>query len=197
MNPRMRGLRSAVALGFAAAAVAATSAAAEARPDDAAGAAGAAAGAAKGATTLVFDKNPSDPSNSRLRLYKGGVLQAGYRAGSGMGVTNDCVRDKGWIPNGNWRVRLKSRTYNGQFVKGYAVYLQDMRCSTGKVTRTEMFIHSEMNRDGTQGRAEERRWNGPGDYRSNGCVKLKPADIRDLFSRLDRIGWPTHLRVVS
>lgn len=48
-----------------------------------------------------------------------------------------------------------------------------------KVTRTEMFIHSEMNRDGGQGSAENRRWDGAGDYRSNGCVKLAPARHRE------------------
>ncbi|MFD7439297.1 hypothetical protein [Streptomyces sp. NPDC059861] len=60
-----------------------------------------------------------------------------------------------------------------------------------------MFIHSEMNRDGSRGRSESRRWDGSGDYRSNGCVKLNPDDIKKMFRLLDRIGWPTHLRVVS
>jgi hypothetical protein len=29
------------------------------------------------------------------------------------------------------------------------------------------------------------RWNGDTDYNSNGCLKLKPADTKDLFARLD------------
>ncbi|NXY97810.1 L,D-transpeptidase [Streptomyces sp. BR123] len=151
------------------------------------------------ATTLVFDKNQDDPTDSRLSVHKGDRLLATYRAGSGLGVKNDCVRAEGWMPNGNWKIKLKSRTYNGKLIKGYAVYLEDMKCSKGTLTRTEMFIHSEMNRDGSQGNTERRRWDGAGDYRSNGCVKLHPTDIKEMFRLLDRpdIGWPTHLRVVS
>lgn len=148
-------------------------------------------------TTLVFDKNQDDPTDSRLSVYQGTKLWATYRAGSGLGIKNDCVRAKGWLPNGNWKIRLKSRTYNGKLIKGYAVYLQDMKCSKGTLTRTEMLIHSEMNRDGSQGSSEPRRWNGASDYKSNGCVKLNPTDIKKMFRLLDRIGWPTHLRVVS
>lgn len=72
-----------------------------------------------------------------------------------------------------------------------------MRCARKSTPRTEMFIHSEMNRDGSQGKSEARRWDGAGDYKSNGCVKLSPSDITELFGLLNRIGWPTHLRVVS
>ncbi|GAA0902609.1 L,D-transpeptidase [Streptomyces thermoalcalitolerans] len=154
--------------------------------------------AAAAATTLVFDKNQQAPTNSRLLVYKGGKLQASYRAGSGLGVKNPCVTNKGWIPNGNWKIRSKTRSHNGRVIKGYAVHLEDMWCSPARKTkRTEMFIHSEMNRDGSQGRIESRRWDGPRDYRSNGCVKLHPNDIKKMFNLLDRIGWPSHLRVIS
>ncbi|MFI0927908.1 L,D-transpeptidase family protein [Streptomyces sp. NPDC021012] len=159
------------------------------------------AAAPAGPTTLVFDKNPKDPTDSRLLVYKGKEhkLWAVYRAGSGIGVKDDCARARGWLPNGTWKIKLKSRTYNGDLVKGYAAYLQDMKCSKGTVTRTEMLIHSEMNRDGTQGRTEARRWDGVRDYKSNGCVKLSPDDIKKMFRLFDRpdFGWPTHLRVVS
>ncbi|MEV0694590.1 L,D-transpeptidase [Streptomyces sp. NPDC050388] len=160
---------------------------------------GAGSGAAEAAvaTTLVFDKNQGDPTKSKLSVYQGKKLIAAYRAGSGTGVKDDCTRFKGWMPNGDWKIRSKTRTYNGSVIKGYAVYLQDMRCSKKTATRTEMFIHSEMNSDGSQGRTEARRWDGAGDYKSNGCVKLNPTDIKKMFRLLDRIGWPTHLRVVS
>lgn len=154
------------------------------------------AGAEAPATTLVFDKNPDDPADSTLSVRQGGGLRATYRAGSGLGVQDDCARAKGWIPDGNWRIRSGTRTYNGNLIKGYAVHLQDMTCSRGTVTRTELFIHSETDRDGGEGTSEARRWDGPGDYESNGCVKLNPADIEELFHLLDHIGWPTHLRVV-
>ncbi|GAA2276916.1 hypothetical protein GCM10010415_51090 [Streptomyces atrovirens] len=158
---------------------------------------GAEAGAAAPtATTLVFDKNPDDPTDSTLSVHRNGKPRATYRAGSGLGVQDDCARAKGWLPDGNWRIRAGTRTYDGDLVKGYAVRLQDMPCSRGTVTRTEIFIHSETNRDGSEGTSEARRWDGPGDYRSNGCVKLHPADIKAMFRLLDRVGWPTHLRVV-
>ncbi|MFF9483352.1 L,D-transpeptidase [Streptomyces sp. NPDC014676] len=158
--------------------------------------AGAEPGAAAPATTLVFDKNPDGPTDSTLSVHRGGRLQATYRAGSGLGVQDDCARAKGWLPDGNWEIRSRTRTYDGDLIKGYAVRLQDMTCSRGTVTRTELFIHSETNRDGGEGTSEARRWDGPDDYASNGCVKLDPTDIEELFRLLDRIGWPTHLRVV-
>ncbi|GAA3226039.1 L,D-transpeptidase [Streptomyces sp. XM83C] len=149
-------------------------------------------------TTLVFDKNPKNPTASTLSVYKGGKLQARYRAGSGTGNTNPCAIGKGWMPNGNWKIKSRSTRYDGRLIKGYAVYLEDMKCSpSSSKKRTEMFIHSEMNRDGSQGRTEARRWDGPSDYKSNGCVKLHPNDIKKMFRLLDRIGWPSHLRVVS
>ncbi|CAL9617481.1 hypothetical protein GCM10010250_69850 [Streptomyces althioticus] len=150
------------------------------------------------APVLVFDKNPSDPANSRLSVQRNGKILASWRAGSGDGSQNPCYKNHGWMPTGNWKINSRSTRYNGRLIKGYAIYLQDMTCKPGsKVKRTEMFIHSEMNRDGSQGGSEARRWDGPGDYRSNGCVKLAPADIKDLFKRLDQTGWPSHLRVVN
>ncbi|MFB7917104.1 L,D-transpeptidase family protein [Streptomyces sp. NPDC056061] len=153
--------------------------------------------AAAAATTLVFDKNPQNHTRSKLDVYKGGVLRATFRAGSGLGEADDCAVGRGWMPNGNWRIELKDRHYDGRLIKGHAIWLENMRCSAKTATRTEMFIHSEMNRDGSQGKTEARRWDGDSDYRSNGCVKLNPTDIAKMFRLLDRIGWPTHLRVVD
>ncbi|GAA1012666.1 hypothetical protein STXM2123_4922 [Streptomyces sp. F-3] len=154
--------------------------------------------AAAAATTLVFDKNQQDPTDSRLLVYKGGKLQARYRAGSGLGVKDPCATNRGWIPNGTWKITSRTTRYNGKVIKGYAVRLQDMKCSpSSSKKRTAMFIHSEMNIDGTQGSIESRRWDGPSDYKSNGCVKLHPNDIKKMFTLLNRIGWPSHLRVVS
>jgi hypothetical protein len=189
MSSNGRHLRGPVIAGAIATTLALAPAAAAQGPADAPSAAA--------ATTLVFDKNQDAPTDSRLSVYQGEKLWATYRAGSGLGIKNDCVRAKGWMPNGNWKIKLKSRTYNGKLIKGYAVYLQDMTCSKGTATRTGMFMHSEMNRDGSQGDSEPRRWDGADDYKSNGCVKLNPTDIKKMFRLLDRIGWPTHLRVVS
>lgn len=41
------------------------------------------------------------------------------------------------------------------------------------------------------------RWDGDGDYRSLGCIKLSPAHIKNLFAKAERSGWPTKLKVTS
>ncbi|WP_431945416.1 L,D-transpeptidase family protein [Actinacidiphila sp. bgisy167] len=197
MNSNGRHLRAALIAGAAAAALTLNLAPALAAQEHGTAPSAATAVTATTATALVYDKNQKNPADSRLSVYQGTRLMARYRAGSGTGSKDDCALTRGWIPNGNWRIKLKSRAYNGRLIKGYAVYLEDMRCSKGTAKRTEMFIHSEMNRDGSPGGRENRRWDGVGDYASWGCVKLRPADIKEMFRLLDRIGWPTHLRVVS
>ncbi|NYV76856.1 L,D-transpeptidase, partial [Streptomyces sp. UH6] len=147
--------------------------------------------------TLVFDKNPADPGRSTLTVLRGAERQARYRAGSGDGSTDDCAADRGWLPDGEWRIVLKDRRFKGGKVRGYGIRLGNMRCAGGTVTRTEMFVHSEMHRDGSQGDTEPRRWDGEADYLSDGCVKLRPEDIKDLFARLDDLGWPERLRVTA
>ncbi|MEU2135236.1 hypothetical protein [Streptomyces sp. NPDC018352] len=37
------------------------------------------------------------------------------------------------------------------------------------------------------------RWDGDIDYKSWGCIKITPTDIKDLFTRLDQAGWPKNL----
>ncbi|MDH6223084.1 MULTISPECIES: L,D-transpeptidase family protein [Streptomyces] len=146
-------------------------------------------------TRLIFDKNPADPSNSRLywRVYRvedngrqRKIVDVSWRAGSGIGVKNDCTRNKGWLPNGSYDITLHP-SYNGSIIKGVAFRLNNKKCSAGTTTRTDLFIHSEMTRSGGQNRnVESQRWDGNGDYKSNGCIKLKPADIKSLASHYKR-----------
>nr|BFD80792.1 hypothetical protein StreXyl84_01930 [Streptomyces sp. Xyl84] len=154
---------------------------------------------AAGAVSLMFDKNGKHPTYSRLSVIKGGKVWADFRAGSGI-TQNECTSGRGWLPNGTYSVGSHTRTYNGRQIKGYAIRLADKRChnGTGRL-RTELFIHSEMNRDGSQGRSEPRKWtdNNPNDYLSNGCIKMRPEEIKKLFRLLDRIGWPKTLKVVG
>ncbi|MEU2154626.1 hypothetical protein ABZ532_06320 [Streptomyces sp. NPDC019396] len=144
-------------------------------------------------TTLTFDKNPSAPSDSRLywrvyRTYESGrqvkVREVSWRAGSGLGVTNECTRNRGWLPNGYYDVTLHTQ-YNGSLIKGVAFQLSDKKCAGGSATRTELFIHSEMTRTGGQGSTESQRWtnSNPNDYLSQGCIKLNPADIKALAAQ--------------
>ncbi|MEU6373981.1 L,D-transpeptidase family protein [Streptomyces sp. NPDC046909] len=140
-------------------------------------------------TYLQFKKNSSNPSNSKLSFVYVHIVNdishsttvATWRAGSGQGSTNACKRNQGWLPNGTYKIKTFYKHHNGGLhgVNGLAWLLNDTTCSNG-TPRTELFIHSEMKPDGTQGSAEPYRWDGNSDYKSNGCIKLKPSDIRRL-----------------
>ncbi|WEV23766.1 hypothetical protein OYE22_00165 [Streptomyces sp. 71268] len=150
---------------------------------------------------LRFDKG--SVTNSRLELVKrtagrDKVLKK-YKAGSGQ-TKNTCAVGKGWLPNAEkkpYAVEWHRKNFDG-IINGLVIKLSDRKCHNG-TKRTELFIHSEMKPNGKQGTIESERWtnSNPNDYYSNGCIKLNPTDIRDLFKRLDRIGWPKKLYVVS
>jgi hypothetical protein len=78
----------------------------------------------------------------------------------------------------------------------YAIPLSDKTCKHGRTKRTALFIHSEMTRTGGHGRPESQRWDGPGDYKSHGCIKLAPDDIKKLFAVLADGPAPHRLTVV-
>ncbi|MGW1722277.1 L,D-transpeptidase [Streptomyces sp. NPDC002306] len=154
-----------------------------------------------GAVFLKFDKNPNDVTSARLYVMRGNRVVASYRAGSGVNK-KVCTTGKGWLPNATYTIGLHSRTYDGQLIKGYAIRLADKRCNNNGTTgrkRTELFIHSEMTRTGGQGVGERRKWTerNPNDFYSNGCIKLRPNDIKSMFRLLDQIGWPQSLKVVN
>ncbi|MEU5209504.1 hypothetical protein [Streptomyces sp. NPDC020742] len=168
--------------------------------------------AAADGTYLYFNKNQSDPLNSRLYLMesiphaKDKVL-AKYRAGSGdngPNGKNECATSQGWLPNGTYQVLAHDAHYNGGDVgvNGKVIHVQDKVCENGRTTRAELFVHSEMWPEGSQadaqpGKDNPYRWDSSDDYRSLGCIKLSPADINDLFTKAERDGWPTKLKVVS
>ncbi|GGS20250.1 hypothetical protein GCM10010252_69420 [Streptomyces aureoverticillatus] len=157
------------------------------------------AAAAAGGHYLKFDKNQRNQTNSTLYLMKRAAgpdkVIKKYRAGSGV-TRNSCTRFKGWLPNGTYTIQFHARRYNGSLIKGYVIKISDKRCPNGTL-RNDLFIHSEMNRSGGRGSTEPFRWNGPSDYKSNGCIKLHPAHIKSLFAAADSRGWPTKLRVVN
>ena len=110
-----------------------------------------------------------------------------WRAGSGYfrDSTNSCAKNRGWLPNGGYQPRL-ARDYQGNLIKGRAIYLGNHRCHNGTM-RTDLFIHTEQgagsrqcpNRKGDQ----LCRWEYPAynDYRSYGCIKLSPGDLEQLY----------------
>ncbi|MGY5132488.1 hypothetical protein ACWGJW_08755 [Streptomyces nigrescens] len=168
--------------------------------------------AAAGGTYLYFNKNQGNPSNSRLYLMKSvpnakDKVLAKYRAGSGNGgrnAKNECASMQGWLPNGSYRVLNHTKRHNGgsRGINGYAIHVQNKVCKNGRTERTGLFVHSEMNVNGTQGarqpgRDNPYRWDGVRDYYSLGCIKLTPAHIMNLFAKAGHYGWPKALKVVS
>ncbi|MEU4506209.1 peptidoglycan-binding protein [Streptomyces sp. NPDC024089] len=159
--------------------------------------------------TLKFTKNQNHPMYSTLALVHNGKAVKAYRANSGMGSKDTCLSNEGWLPNGTYKVK-GHETNRGEWnynpnvqIQGYAIQLENKTCTPAPgqmpVTRTDMFIHSEMLADGTQAvdvplkEDDFWRWDADFDYKSNGCIKLKPADLKDLFTRLDQAGWPKNL----
>ncbi|MFF3539701.1 peptidoglycan-binding protein [Streptomyces sp. NPDC002466] len=160
--------------------------------------------------TLKFTKNWNDPQNSRLALLRDGKVVVSYRAGSGKDFSrNECTSSTGWLPSGTYRVEghttnrgADAMPWNEPAVQGYVIELADKVCKpvSGQkaVNRTDLFIHSEMKADGTQGYSifeddSLRRWEDDRDYKSSGCIKLRPDHIKGLFHQLDRAGWPKNL----
>ncbi|WP_200307618.1 L,D-transpeptidase [Streptomyces adelaidensis] len=145
---------------------------------------------------LHFDKSTN--TNSRLYLKQTGTNKviASFRAGSGV-TTNECTRNKGWLPTKSYTIKKWNTNYNGSLIKGYAFQLNDTKCKNGSTPRTELFIHSEMTRNGGQGSTEPTRWDGVGDYKSAGCIKMHPKDIKELYKRAKAVGFPKKLVVTN
>ncbi|MFI8258926.1 peptidoglycan-binding protein [Streptomyces filamentosus] len=153
--------------------------------------------------SLHFKKNWKHPSYSKLSLVRDGKTLKSWRAGSGKNK-DECASDAGWLPSGTYRVQAHFTNRDADAIDGYAIQLPSKPCrpkagtKQKRVTRTDLFIHSEMTRFGTQGkdnpgRDDADRWENANDYKSLGCIKLTPTDIKDLFKRLDQARWPKNL----
>ena len=166
---------------------------------------------------ITFDKFQRNPQRSRLhwrvfRVGTGGkrtlVEHRSWRAGSGFTrhSTNACRRNDGWLPNGYYAPRLHAN-YWGSLIKGRAIFLGAKRCANGTV-RSDLFIHTEQgdrNRQCPDQPGDQVcRWEYPkiDDYRSYGCIKLSPRDLKELYDawlrRFDLGADPrVRVRVVS
>ena len=155
---------------------------------------------------ITFHKNYANTHRSTLtwkvvRVSEGErttVVHKSWRAGSGYfrDSTNACRKNRGWLPNGSYRPQL-FRDYHGSLIKGRAIYLGQKRCANGTM-RTDLFIHTEQGAGSTQcpDRKGDQlcRWEYPkfNEYRSHGCVKLSPGDMRELYdawTRFFRVGY--------
>jgi hypothetical protein len=162
---------------------------------------------------ITFKKNYHDVYHSTLvwqvfRVSHGKRTQVErkqWRAASGFHrhATDSCQKNVGWLPNGTYHPRLYAN-YGGSLIKGRAIYLGAKACHNGTV-RTALFIHTEQgpgsvqckNRKGDQAC----RWEYPqiNDYRSHGCVKLAPGDLKQLYRawRHFTSAWSTSRVTVS
>ncbi|MEV6548388.1 hypothetical protein AB0M57_06705 [Streptomyces sp. NPDC051597] len=149
------------------------------------------AAASRSYTYLSFKINKKDTSNSRLSLVYVQVVNPDkvrtytvktWRAGSGTGSTNSCLKNRGVLPKGDYRIRSFEAHKDGGKggIHGLAWYIGEHLCKPHGVKRDALFVHSEMLPNGKQGKTEPYRWDGNSDYKSNGCIKLKPSDARDL-----------------
>jgi hypothetical protein len=154
---------------------------------------------------IIFDKNWDNPFDSRIIFRswaKAGpkgkkkwvrVEQASWRAGSGLSGAagrDACHRGKGWAPNGTYSFVQHNRR-KAPLINGRVFELQPQACRNGTV-RQLMFIHSEQNWNNTQCKNTKGddpcRFEAPkiNDYRSWGCIKMAPGDLRHLTRRFHR-----------
>jgi hypothetical protein len=174
--------------------------------------------------SIVFDKNWKNPYDSRVifrawaktgpKGHKKWVLieQASWRAGSGFTrrtAKDECRRDEGWLPNGSYSFVQHNRR-KAPMINGRVFELEPKDCRNG-TRRQLLFIHTEQKQDNTQCRnakGDDRcRWEVPvyNDYRSNGCIKMSPQDLKSLTRRFHHyfkagVRYPTsvvRVRVVS
>ncbi len=154
---------------------------------------------------ILFDKNQKNPFASRLTFRADALVgprgkkkwvpieRASWRAGSGLGERggrDSCHRNTGWLPNGNYSFVQHDRR-KAPMINGRVFELQPKACRNG-TRRQLLFIHTEQRSNNTQCRNRRGddlcRWELPryNDYRSNGCIKLSPSDLKDLTRRFHR-----------
>ncbi len=109
---------------------------------------------------------------------------ARYRAGSGDGSTNRCRIDHGPIPQGDTRILSPYDHKDSGSIHGRAWQLANMLCDRydpNSNLRTDLWIHTEetSQQGQTCGTPYDERWcwDGASDYKSLGCVKVKPNNI--------------------
>ncbi|MET0999482.1 MAG: hypothetical protein ABWX73_12250 [Marmoricola sp.] len=155
--------------------------------------------------SITFIKNWKNPHASRLTFRawaKAGpkgkkkwvpIEQATWRAGSGLGGKggrDECRRNTGWLPNGSYSFVQRDRR-KGPMINGRVFELSPKVCRNG-TQRQLLFIHSEQSSNNTQCRNRKGddvcRWELPqfNDYRSNGCIKMSPGDLKNLTRRFHR-----------
>jgi hypothetical protein len=151
--------------------------------------------------SIVFYKNYRRQFDSKVtwRLWERQgkeervVEQRSWRAGSGLprkGGKDPCARSVGWAPSGSYRITLH-HDYPGNIIKGRAFRMTNKACKDGTV-RQNLFLHTEQGAGNVQcpdrPGDQDCRWEVPkvNDYKSLGCLKMAPGDLRELVRLFDR-----------
>jgi hypothetical protein len=142
-------------------------------------------GAANSNPTFTFNKGSAPYGTLYVyyssRAYCDSTLTSVRRkvtmkAGSGNGSSNDCAKNEGWLPNGQYDARYEANHQtDSKVVKGSVWYLGSHECSKGTVTRTELFLHSQGGNGGS--------WTDS-NYKSEGCIKINQDDrsyLKDIW----------------
>lgn len=120
-------------------------------------------GSYSSAPNLYFHKGSNDRSTFTAFISVGGVrYRTRVRAGSGASP-DECATNRGWLPSGTYSgVRMYNKRGGVPTVRGNVWRLPDKTCRSGRVIRTELFIHTQHG----EYPWEERF------YKSQGCIKL-------------------------
>ncbi len=153
--------------------------------------------------SIVFDKNWKNPFKSVLTFRawaktgpKGQrkwelIEKASWRAGAGVGGAagrDECHRGQGWLPTGTYSFVQHNRR-RAPLVNGRVFELEPKACARNGTVRQLLFIHSEQTTANTQCKNmpgdDLCRWEVPvyNDYRSYGCIKMSPTDLKNLTRR--------------
>ena len=116
--------------------------------------------ASASAFSWIYVRNASNTSAGTLYLTTGLSNTWAVRGGSGTGTSDDCASSAGYLPGGAYSIVASFTNHSGAVV-GPAIQLSNQLCHTGRVLRTELFIHSNF------------PW--AGNYKPNGCIKLSSS----------------------
>ncbi|MGH8973776.1 MAG: hypothetical protein ACRD0C_11305 [Acidimicrobiia bacterium] len=136
----------------------------------------------EGGDVIDFGKFELDTTDSHFVLYDDERAVSQRRAGSGNGNLDECTPNQGPLPDGQYDgvATWHQDKFAGTKIYGRVVRLQNKACWDGQI-RSDLFIHTEETPEQGQApaggrRDHDQRWDGNGDYKSQGCIKLSRAE---------------------